>query len=333
MNKLTVLMPVFNAEKYLSSSICSILSQTYGEFIFIILDDGSTDGSLAIIEAFAAIDERIIVKSNVNNQGIAKCRDALLSFVDTEYFAWMDADDISLPHRFKSQIVYLDAHPDVGAVSAGYIDFYSLAKYIPETDSDKIAVNMLTANAMINPVAMVRTDVAKKTTFSFERCGVISATDYAFWVSMRDVSKLKVIPECLLIYRMHQQQESSANGSAQQSSAKRIVAKQFTALGINVDESILDDLLLFPGAEPAKYSFIEIGRLYKKAIEVNKLNKVFSQAHLVSSLSSRYMSYCKFFGLSGVFMYIRHMGVMSLLDKRNFGFDFIVRCFTFRRNN
>lgn len=86
--------------------------------------------------------------------------------------------------------------------------------------------------------------MSPKTTFSFERCGVVGATDYAFWVSMRDVSKLKVLPECLLIYRMHQQQESSANGSAQQSSTKRIVAKQFT-LGINVDESILDDLSLF----------------------------------------------------------------------------------------
>ncbi|MHC9247344.1 glycosyltransferase family 2 protein [Aeromonas jandaei] len=329
MKRLTVLMPVFNAEKYLSSAICSILSQTYCEFEFIILDDGSTDGSLRIIEKFVSIDERITVKSNSQNQGIAKCRDTLLSFVDTEYFAWMDADDISLPHRFKSQIDYLDSHPDVGAVSAGYVDFDSLGRYIPESDPDKIAVNMLTGNVIINPVTMARTAVAKKTDFSFERCGVVSATDYAFWVAMRDVSKLKVLPECLLIYRTHAQQESSANVRRQQYSAKIIVAKQFASFGLFIDDRTLEDLVLFPLDKPLKSSLIEIGRLYSSLIKLNASGEMFIQRLLVSSLSSKYMSYCKFYGLQGIFYYLKFMGVKSLLDKRNFGINFFIRCLTF----
>ncbi|NLR34705.1 glycosyltransferase family 2 protein [Aeromonas hydrophila] len=330
MNKLTVLMPVFNAEKYISSAICSILSQTYDEFNFIILNDGSTDSSLSIIEEFAALDKRMVVKSNINNQGIAKCRDTLLSLVDTEYFAWMDADDISLSHRFKSQIYYLDAHPDVGAVSAGYIDFDSLEKYIPESDPDKIAVNMLTGNVIINPVAMARTAIAKKIDFSFERCGVVSATDYAFWVAMRDASILKVLPECLLIYRTHSQQESSANARRQQYSAKVIVAKQFASFGLFVDDSTLEDLVLFPLDKPLKSSLIEIGCTYSKLIKINSSSKIFIQPLLVSSLSSRYMSYCKFHGLQGILYYLKFMGVKSLLDKRKFGLDFFIRCLTFR---
>lgn len=330
MNKLTVLMPVFNAEKYISAAICSILSQTYDEFNFIILNDGSTDSSLSIIEEFAALDKRMVVKSNLNNQGIAKCRDTLLSLVDTEYFAWMDADDISLSHRFKSQIDYLDAHPDVGAVSAGYIDFDSLGKYIPESDPDKIAVNMLTGNVIINPVAMARTAIAKKIDFSFERCGVVSATDYAFWVAMRDASKLKVLPECLLIYRTHSQQESSANARRQQYSAKIIVAKQFASFGLNVDERVLEDLVLFSGDKPSQYSLIEIGRLYSNLISNNEKKEIFFQRLLISSLSARYMSYCKFYGLVGVFNYLKFMGLKSLLDKRNFGFDFLIRCLTYQ---
>lgn len=329
MTKLTVLMPVFNAEKYLSTSICSILSQTYGDFEFIILDDGSTDNSLRIIEEFASIDERIFVKSHSNNQGIAKCRDELLSLVKSDYFAWMDADDISLPHRFKAQIDYLDSHPDVGVVSAGYIDFDSLESHIPESDSDKIAANMLTGNNIINPVAMARTDVAIRTGFSFEHCGVVSATDYAFWVSMRDVAKLKVLPECLLIYRIHKQQESSANARTQQYSAKKIVAKQFASFGLNVDERIMDDLVLFSGDKPSKFSLIEIGRLYSSLIKINTNNKMFIQRLLVSSLSSRYMSYCKFYGLFGIYCYLKFMGIKSLHDKKNLGLNFIIRCLTF----
>ncbi|WP_052446163.1 glycosyltransferase family 2 protein [Aeromonas fluvialis] len=332
MTKLTVLMPVFNAERYLPASVCSILSQTYGEFKFIILDDGSTDNSLRVIERFASVDERIVVKSHSKNQGIATCRDELLSLVDTDYFAWMDADDISLPHRFRAEIDYLESHPDVGAVSAGYIAFDSLEQYIPESDPDKIAVNMLTGNAIINPVAMARTDIAIKTGFSFKHCGVVSATDYAFWVSMRDLSKLKVLPECLLIYRIHKQQESSANARAQQYSAKKIVAKQFASFGLNIDVRILNDLVLFPGDKPSKYSLVEIGCLYSNLIKINDKNKTFIQRALVSSLSSRYMSYCKFFGLFGIFNYLRFMGLKSLLAKRKFGLYFLVRCFTFQSN-
>ena len=329
MIQVTVLMPVFNAEEYLSAAICSILSQTYKDFNLIILDDGSTDSSLHIAESFANVDGRIIVQANKENLGIAKCRDKLISYVDTKYFAWMDADDIALPHRLKTQMDYLESNPDVGAVSSGYISFDSLEKYIPETDPDKIAVNMLTGNAIINPVAMVRTDVAIKTGFSFEHCGVTSATDYAFWVAMRDVSKLKVLPECLLIYRTHSQQESSANARRQQYSAKIIVAKQFASFGLFIDDRTLDDLVLFSVDKPSKSSLIEIGRLYSSLIKINTNSKIFIQRLLVSSLSSRYMSYCKFYGLLGIFCYLRFMGVKSLQDKRNFGFNFILRCLTF----
>ena len=163
MKKITVLMPVFNAEKYLSASISSILSQTYSEFRFIILDDCSTDGSLEIAHSFASLDSRIEVVSHTENKGIAKSRDELLSYVETDFFAWMDADDISFPHRLKVQIDYLESHHDVGAVSAGYISHDSHAICTPESDPDKIAVNMLTGNAIINPAAMVRTDVAIST--------------------------------------------------------------------------------------------------------------------------------------------------------------------------
>ncbi|HHQ4594760.1 TPA: hypothetical protein ACSP2D_004083, partial [Aeromonas veronii] len=198
-----------------------------------------------------------------------------------------------------------------------------------ESDPDKISVNMLTGNAIVNPVTMVRTDVAVRTSFSFEHCGVVSATDYAFWVSIRDISKLKVLPECLLIYRIHEQQESTANISRQQYSAKRIVAKQFSYFGLNVDERILDDLVLFPGDKPSKHSLVEIGRLYSNLISINEKNAKFVQHLLISSLSSRYMSYCKFFGLSGVFNYVRFMGLKTLLDKRKFGLSFLVRCLTY----
>ena len=92
---LTVLMPVYNAEKFLDESIGS--KSTYSDFEFVILDDASTDSSLKIIKNYAKKDKRIKVLDNKKNQKQAKCRNILLKNSKTEFIAWMDADDISLP--------------------------------------------------------------------------------------------------------------------------------------------------------------------------------------------------------------------------------------------
>ena len=115
---LTVLMPVYNADKFLDESINSILSQTYSEFELLILDDASTDNSLKIIKAYAKEDKRIKVLVNQKNRGEAKCRNILLKNSKTEFIAWMDADDISLPVRLQTQIDFLKKNPTIDIVGA-----------------------------------------------------------------------------------------------------------------------------------------------------------------------------------------------------------------------
>ena len=122
---LTVLMPVYNAEKFLAESINSILSQTYSDFELLILDDGSTDNSLKIIEAYAKEDKRIKVIVNQKNRGEAKCRNRLLKNSKTEFIAWMDADDISLEDRLQTQMDFLKQNPKIDAVGVQYSAFGS----------------------------------------------------------------------------------------------------------------------------------------------------------------------------------------------------------------
>ena len=110
---LTVLMPVYNAEKFLAESINSILSQTYSEFELLILDDASTDNSLKIIKTYAKEDKRIKILVNKTNQGEAKCRNRLLKNSKTEFIAWMDADDISLEDRLQKQMDFLKQNPNI----------------------------------------------------------------------------------------------------------------------------------------------------------------------------------------------------------------------------
>ena len=110
-------MPAYNAEKYINEAIDSILAQTFTDFEFIIIDDGSTDSTCAIVESYS--DSRIRFFKNEHNLGVAATLNRGLDLARGEYIARMDADDISLPTRFEKQAAYMDSHPDVVVCGTG----------------------------------------------------------------------------------------------------------------------------------------------------------------------------------------------------------------------
>jgi glycosyltransferase involved in cell wall biosynthesis len=115
--KLSVILPVYNCEKYLDAAILSILKQTYQDFEFIIINDGSSDNSLSIIEDYAKQDQRIKV-INQENHGLVYSLNKGIRNAKGEYIARMDGDDISLPDRFAEQMTHLEQHPEVDLISA-----------------------------------------------------------------------------------------------------------------------------------------------------------------------------------------------------------------------
>lgn len=112
---LTVLMPVYNSEKHLIEAVKSILNQTYTDFTFLIIDDGSTDQTYSIIKSFD--DPRIIYHQNDENKGITYTLNKGIEMCNTEYIARMDADDISYPHRLEKQMKVILQNPDYAMVS------------------------------------------------------------------------------------------------------------------------------------------------------------------------------------------------------------------------
>ena len=119
--KISVLMSVYNSEKYLNYSIESILSQSFKDYEFIIIDDGSTDDSLKIIESYKQKDKRIIIIHNTKNIGTTKSLNKGLLIAKGKYIARMDADDWSYPDRLQKQYEFMQNNPDIG-VSGGTID-------------------------------------------------------------------------------------------------------------------------------------------------------------------------------------------------------------------
>ena len=110
--KISVLMSVYNADKYLTEAMDSILAQTYPDFEMIVVNDKSTDKSGDILKAFAQKDPRIVILENAQNLGLTRSLNRGLAIAKGEYVARMDADDISAPDRFQKQVAFLDMHPD-----------------------------------------------------------------------------------------------------------------------------------------------------------------------------------------------------------------------------
>jgi len=108
---LSVYMPVLNAAPYLPQAIESVLSQSYQNFEFIIIDDASTDNSWSIIRKYAKKDKRIRTYRNKINLGVSLTSNIAISHSRGQYLARMDADDISTPNRLQKQITYLKNHP------------------------------------------------------------------------------------------------------------------------------------------------------------------------------------------------------------------------------
>lgn len=202
----SVIMPVFNAETYLEQAIISILEQSYTDFEFIIIDDGSSDNSLSIINKIADSDNRVKFISRPNKGLIFTLNEAINLSVG-DYIARMDADDISAPQRFEKQVSFLDAHPDYAAVGVLSIlidsdgdEIAAFGNWVEHDDIDKAHIRGH-GGAIIHPSSMIRAEVLRKV--GNYREGFKSAEDIDLWLRVAEVGKLANIDERLFYYRQH----------------------------------------------------------------------------------------------------------------------------------
>lgn len=130
----SIILPCYNAEKYLKYALDSIINQDYKNLEILCIDDGSSDGTLNILKESQLKDERIIIIQNEENKGLIYTLNKALTLVKGEYFARMDADDYSMQNRISIQIDYLSNNPEIDIVSTGYQYFYNngkKGKYVP----------------------------------------------------------------------------------------------------------------------------------------------------------------------------------------------------------
>jgi glycosyltransferase involved in cell wall biosynthesis len=197
----TVLMPVYNAERFLSEAIDSILHQTFTNFEFLIIDDGSTDSSLKIINSYR--DQRIILVRNETNLGITASLNKGIDLARAHLIARMDADDISYPERLQKQYDYLKQHPDSALVSAlaRVITEDKQTVYIDKTNSNYYYYNLTFCSPIYHSSVMYR----KAAVQDVGMYTVPYSEDFElFWLLSRKY-KIYNLPEVLLDYRDNSQ--------------------------------------------------------------------------------------------------------------------------------
>lgn len=203
MPKVSVVMSVYNAEKYLREAIESILNQTFKDFEFIIIDDASTDNSLKIIESYK--DPRIVMLKNEKNIGLTKSLNRGLKIAKGEYIARMDADDVSLPTRLQKQCSFLDKNSNcaVCGTFVFLIDSQSniIGKSVKPIKSKDISKELQFNNCLTHGSVMMRKTVLEMVGFYDEE--IKRAQDYDLWVRISEIFEIRNLPKFLYCWRNH----------------------------------------------------------------------------------------------------------------------------------
>jgi glycosyltransferase involved in cell wall biosynthesis len=201
----SVMMPVYNAERYIAEAVQSILDQTFADFELLVVDDGSTDRSPSILRRFADRDPRVRLVSR-ENRGISATRNELLSMALGEYVAVMDADDVSLPERLAVEVAYLRAHPDVVCVASQVHVIDELGRFLcdshPGMDHDEIQEIALRGTCpLCHSSTMMRREVVAA--LGGYREGMQPSEDHDLFLRLGEVGRLVGLPDILVKYRNH----------------------------------------------------------------------------------------------------------------------------------
>ncbi|WP_143960709.1 glycosyltransferase family 2 protein [Litoribacter populi] len=290
----TVLMPVFNAANYIRESIESILSQTYKDFIFFIIDDGSTDETPEIIKSYA--DPRIIFQINPFNKGYIYCLNLGIERIDSKYIVRMDADDISLPDRLGKQVSFMETNPDVVVCGSGKINFLdghpeTETKVFNITDSTDLLFSSIFNTSIPHPSAIIRNSILKdhKIVYNEE---YYYAEDKAMWLDLSKFGKLANHPDYLIKYRLHQNQVSTTKHTIQRRNSLAKTRLVLLDYGVQLQEEDLLPLqyICYPQCCNSLEELGDIERLILKFIETFKYHDGFQRKFVESFLLNRILT-------------------------------------------
>lgn len=190
--KVTIAIPIYNVEAYLSYAIQSVINQTYPYWELLLMEDGSTDHSPEIARQYAKMDNRIIYKEDHANKGLIYRLNESVQMANCEYYARMDADDVMAVNRIEEELNYLLEHPDVNVVGSSIMTIDGKGKVIR---SGLYKGNVL---SFVHPTVMGKTEWFKANPY---KEWALRAEDTELWLRTSARNKFRAIEKPLLFYR------------------------------------------------------------------------------------------------------------------------------------
>ena len=200
----SVILPVYNAEKYLQEAIDSILNQTFHDFELLLVNDGSTDKSEQVIHQYK--DSRIVYIKNEKNKGLIYSLNKAIDLAKGEFIARMDADDIALPHRLATQVQFIRHSPAgivasvVKLIDADGNPLQDWKDDLNNTSPEQIKQFLLRDNCIAHPTVVGKTEIFRKYKYRYEQK---YSEDYDLWLRLlADNYRIEKIEEPLLLHRI-----------------------------------------------------------------------------------------------------------------------------------
>lgn len=233
--KVSILLPVYNAEKYLSDCLKSLLNQTFHDFEIIAINDASTDASLSILYKYSEIDSRIKIYSNKSNLKLAATLNRGIQLSSSPLIARMDADDIALPNRLEYQYNFMLSNPKVAICGTNIKVLGTNQIWKMPISNSSIRASLVFNSPILHPTVIYQKHIICK--YSGYNENIIYAQDYELWHRLSKDSKIVFanIDIPLIYYRLTDSDKPSSYKEIQRKTADTIRKEQIKMLGIIPD--------------------------------------------------------------------------------------------------
>lgn len=296
MPRVSIVMPVYNGEKFISESIDSVLDQTFTDWELIIVNEfGSNKETTEIIHRYEKKDSRIKVIQNEQRLRIAESLNVGMRNAAGEYIARMDSDDRAGKMRIQKQVEYLDSHPEIGIIGIHPTVFGDANwDWNTEYDSDTILADSLFFLPFLHPTVMFRKNVIEKNGIEYNK-EYFYTEDYDFFERILHVTKASNIDDkSLFFYRIHGEAATFAGGNTGIEIYKEVMARAFERLNLVFNKSELSLLCIHEGCKKCQgkelYNRIEKLDLLLKDIFIGNITKkMYQQESLFNTLHKRWI--------------------------------------------
>lgn len=284
-------MPVFNGGQFLREAVGSILSQTFTDFEFLIIDDGSTDSSFEILSSFQ--DKRIRIERNERNLGLINTLNKGIQLSFGTYIARMDADDISLPGRLAAQVQAMESDRNLALLGTAFKRIPGGSIVRNPTRSDDIRLKLFISCAFGHPTVMFRKAVIQSLSKQYDPIFSVSE-DYELWTRVTEVFKTGNLPEVYLLYRDHEAQVSVLKKELQIKQTNEIrlrLASQLITFQSETEKMIYTGILNKKFENSALW-LNQAGDILKRLLQENENKKLYPQTKFHRLLGSFWFKAC-----------------------------------------